>query len=190
MCVASVAAVRASVSDPVRLAGSHFELFGLPLAFELDAAELSRRYREAAKLVHPDRFAAATAQEQRAAVGQAAALNDAYQVLKSPGKRALYLLNLQAPLEEEATVQDPEFLFQQMEWREELEELAESADFAAIEVFRQRLAGSRKKIDEQFAAVWQDPAQRSLAERLVRRMQFLDKVLYEVRQLEERLDDF
>ncbi len=178
------------MSDPARTAGTHFELFGLPLAYELDLAELNQRYREAVKRVHPDRFAASPEHEQRAAVERAANLNDAYQVLKSPGKRALYLLDLQAPLAEEATVQDPEFLFQQMEWREELEELGESADFAAIDAFKKRLAGSRKAIDEQFAAIWQDAGQRSQAERLVRRMQFLDKVLYEVRQLEERLDDF
>lgn len=178
------------MSDPARSAGTHYELFGLPLTFKLDLAELNRRYREAVKLVHPDRFAAAGEQEQRAAVERAASLNDAYEVLKSPGQRALYLLNLQAPLEEEATVQDPEFLFQQMEWREELEELGERADFAAIDAFKKRLAGFRQQVDGEFAQIWQDPAQRTQAERLVRRMQFLDKVLYEVRQLEERLDDF
>ncbi len=169
---------------------THFELFGLPQAFVLDAGELDRRYREAVKLVHPDRFVAASGPEQRAAVERAAALNEAYQVLKSPSRRALYLLNLQAALDEEATVQDPEFLFQQMEWREELEELGNSADFAAIDTFRQRLIGARQDVDQEFSGVWQDPAQRPRAERLVRRMQFLDKVLYEVRQLEERLDDF
>lgn len=178
------------MSDPVRVAGTHYELFDLPLAFELDLSELSRRYREAVKLVHPDRFAAAGEQEQRAAVERAASLNDAYETLRSPGRRALYLLNLQAPMEEEATVQDPEFLFQQMEWREELEDLGESADFAAIDAFKKRLAGFRKEVDAEFARAWQDPDKRAQAERLVRRMQFLDKVLYEVRQLEERLDDF
>lgn len=169
---------------------THFALFGLPLSFELDTDDLNLRYREAVKRVHPDRFAAASEQEQRVAVERAASLNDAYQVLKSPTRRALYLLNLQALLDEEATVQDPEFLFEQMEWREELEELGESADFAAIDAFRTRLLKARQRIDGEFAPVWQDAAQRDRAVQLVRRMQFLDKVLYEVRQLEERLDDF
>lgn len=181
---------RASVSDAARLAGSHFELFDLPVAFALDQAELSQRYREAVKEVHPDRFAAAGEQEQLQAVTRAAALNDAYQVLKSSTRRALYLLNLQSEMDEEATVQDPEFLFQQMEWREELEELGNAADLVAIDSFKQRLRKARQLIDNEFSQVWQDSGQRTQAERLVRRMQFLDKVLYEVRQLEERLDDF
>lgn len=171
-------------------AATHFELFGLPLAFELDVAALGHSYREEARRVHPDRFVAAGDAEQRAAVERAAALNEAYEVLRSPTQRALYLLNLQAELEEEATVQDPEFLFQQMEWREELEELGNSGDLAAIDRFRERLTAARKKVDESFSAVWQDAAERSQAEKLVRRMQFLDKVLYELRQLEEQLDDF
>lgn len=181
---------RASVSDAAEMTGNHFELFGLPETFALDQAELSQRYREAVKEAHPDRFAAAGEQVQLQAVSRAAALNDAYQVLKSPTKRALYLLNLQSVMDEEATVQDPEFLFQQMEWREELEELGKTADFAAIDRFKRRLHEARQLIDEEFAQAWQDSGQRTQAERLVRRMQFLDKVLYEVRQLEERLDDF
>ncbi|MEM8344692.1 co-chaperone HscB, partial [Morganella morganii] len=36
---------------------------------------------------------------------------------------------------------------------------------------------------------WDDAQRREEAERLVRRMQFLDKLAQEVRQLEERLDD-
>ncbi|TQH41034.1 iron-sulfur cluster co-chaperone HscB C-terminal domain-containing protein, partial [Pseudomonas aeruginosa] len=85
--------------------------------------------------------------------------------------RALYLLTLsghELPLE--ATVQDPEFLLQQMQLREELEELQDSAGQAELE--------------REFAACWDDAQRREEAERLVRRMQFLDKLAQEVRQLE------
>ena len=168
----------------------YFSLLGLEAAFELDAGKLAGNYRQAAREVHPDRFASADAQTQRQAVEQTAELNQAYATLKSTTSRALYLLNQQAELAEEATVQDPEFLFQQMEWREELEDLGQSEDFAAIDKFRSRLNTARQQIDTEFAQVWSDTEQRSQAERLVRRMQFLDKVLYELDQLEERLDDF
>ena len=179
--------VRASQSEAHTMIDTYFAMFGLPQTFELDIAELNQRYREAVKQVHPDRFATASDQEQRAAVERAASLNTAHQVLKSTTQRALYLLNLQEPLDEEATVQDPEFLLQQMEWREELEDLA---DLSAIDAFKSRLLQARRNIDEGFAQVWQDSALREQAVRLVRRMQFLDKVLAETRQLEERLDDF
>lgn len=189
MCVASVAVARVSVSDQGSENSSYFSLLGLPVAFAIDLAQLSSHYREAAKAVHPDRFAAASEQDKRMAVQRSATLNQAYEVLKSATQRALYLLNLQTPMDEEATVQDPEFLLQQMQWREELEDLESSEDFAAIERFKQRLRDARQALDVQFEPLWNDSAQRQLAERVVRRMQFLDKVLYEVRQLEERLDD-
>ena len=89
----------------------------------------------------------------------------------------------------EVTVHDPDFLMQQMQWREELEELQDEADLAGVAVFKRRLKTAQDELNESFAACWDDASQREQAERLMRRMQFLDKLSYEVRQLEERLDD-
>ena len=128
--------------------------------------------------------------EQRLALEQSASLNEAYQALKSPAKRARYLLALKGgELPLEVTVHDPEFLMQQMQWREELEDLHDSADMAGIAAFKRRLKVAQNELNDSFAACWDDAAQREQAERLMRRMQFLDKLNYEVRQLEERLDD-
>ena len=167
----------------------YFALFALQPTFAIDTAALAVTYRQLAKDVHPDRFASATAAEQRQAVERAAELNEAFQTLKSPTQRALYLLRLQADLPEETTIQDGEFLLQQMEWREQLEDLQEQADLQALERFIGELQQARSKIDHAFALCIVDPQQRLQAERLARRMQFLDKMFYEVRQLEERLDD-
>src|SRR5258708_25802086 len=73
---------------------SHFELFGLPVRFALDAATLDRRYRELQREVHPDRFAAAPESERRASMQLATRVNEAYQTLKSPLRRAVYILRL------------------------------------------------------------------------------------------------
>lgn len=167
----------------------YFALFALQPTFAVDTAALAVTYRQLAKDVHPDHFASATAAEQRQAVERAAELNEAFQTLKSPTQRALYLLRLQADLPEETTIQDGEFLLQQMEWREQLEDLQEQADLQALERFIGELQQARSKIDHAFALCIEDPQQRLQAERLARRMQFLDKMFYEVRQLEERLDD-
>ncbi|CAD5108039.1 co-chaperone HscB [Zestomonas carbonaria] len=168
----------------------HFALFGLQPDFRVDLAQLAARYRELAKAVHPDRFADASEREQRLALEQSAQLNDAYQTLKSAPRRALYLLALRGrELPLEVTVQDPDFLLQQMRWREELEDLQDSADLDGVEVFKRRLKSAQTDLDERFAACWDDASQREEAERLVRRMQFLDKLAHEVRALEERLDD-
>ena len=167
----------------------YFALFALQPTFAIDTAALAVTYRQLAKDVHPDRFASATAAEQRQAVERAAELNEAFQTLKSPTQRALYLLRLQADLPEETTIQDGEFLLQQMEWREQLEDLQEQADLQALERFIGELQQARSKIDHAFALCIEDPQQRLQAERLARRMQCLDKMFYGVRQLEERLDD-
>ncbi|MBO3274930.1 co-chaperone HscB [Pseudomonas schmalbachii] len=168
----------------------HFALFDLKPDFRIDLDQLGQRYRELVRSVHPDRFADASEREQRLALENAAQLNDAYQTLKSAPRRALYLLTLRGnALPLEATVQDPEFLLQQMELREELEDLQDSADLDGVAAFKRRLKNAQRQLDDAFAACWDDAARRTEAERLVRRMQFLDKLAQEVRQLEERLDD-
>lgn len=168
----------------------HFALFDLQPAFRLDLDALGQRYRELVRGVHPDRFADAPEREQRVALERAAELNDAYQTLKSAPRRALYLLSLRGQaLPLEATVQDPEFLLQQMQLREELEDLQDSADLDGVAAFKRRLKAAQQQLEDSFADCWDDAARREQAERLVRRMQFLDKLAQEVRQLEERLDD-
>ena len=168
----------------------YFALFGLSPSFELDLEDVGARYREQARAIHPDRFAGASEREQRQALERSATLNDAYQTLKHPTRRARHLLALrghEVPLE--ATVQDPDFLLQQLQWREELEELQDDEDLAGVEAFKRRLKAAHQSMNESFAALWQDESRIGDAERLVRRMQFLDKLSQEVRQLEERLDD-
>jgi molecular chaperone HscB len=168
----------------------HFALFDLKPQFRLDLEQLAVRYRELARNVHPDRFADAPEREQRVALERSASLNEAYQTLRSAPKRARYLLALKGnEVALEVTVHDPDFLLQQMQWREELEDLQDEADLDGVAAFKRRLKTAQEQLEDSFAACWDDAAQREQAERLMRRMQFLDKLSYEVRQLEERLDD-
>ncbi|WP_371369423.1 co-chaperone HscB [Pseudomonas sp. QL9] len=168
----------------------HFALFDLQPSFRIDLDALGNRYRELARSVHPDRFADASDREQRVALERAAELNEAYQTLKSAPRRALYLLSLRGQaLPLEATVQDPEFLLQQMQLREDLEDLQDNADLDGVAAFKCQLKTAQQRLDDAFAECWDDASRRQDAERLVRRMQFLDKLAQEVRQLEERLDD-
>lgn len=172
------------------VASSYFALFDLAPTFDLDLALLGDRYRELARTLHPDRVANASDAERRAALEQSAALNEAYQTLKTLPLRARHLLTLQGhEMDLEATIQDPDFLMQQLEWREELEDLQQAADLKGITAFKKRLAQSQQALGEAFSNCWQDSKRRHEAEQLVRRMQFLDKLSLQVRQLEERLDD-
>ncbi len=103
-----------------------FELFGLPRRFDQDRAELDSRWRALQGKVHPDRFAADGAAAQRAAMQWAVRVNEAYQRLRDPLKRAAYLCELAgAPIDAESNTAMPgDFLIQQMAWREALEEAA------------------------------------------------------------------
>lgn len=168
----------------------HFALFDLQPDFRIDQQLLAARYRELAKVMHPDRFADSPEQDQRLALEHSARLNEAYQVLRSAPLRARYLMALRGhDLALEVTVEDPEFLLQQMSLREELEDLQSAVDAVGVAAFKNRLRKAQQGLEEAFATCWDDPSQAAEAERLVRRMQFLDKLSQEVRRLEERLDD-
>jgi molecular chaperone HscB len=105
-----------------------FTLFGLPERFALDAAQLDRRWRELQVEVHPDRFASQGAASQRIAMQWSVRVNQAYQRLKDPLKRAAYLCERRgAPIDAERNTAMPrEFLVQQMAWREALDEAGDS----------------------------------------------------------------
>lgn len=168
----------------------HFALFDLQPDFRVDQQLLSARYRELAKVMHPDRFADASEQDQRLALEHSASLNEAYQVLRSAPMRARYLMALRGrEMALDVTVQDPEFLLQQMSLREELEDLQCNADSDGVTAFKSRLKAAQISLEEAFASSWDSPELAADAERQVRRMQFLDKLSQEVRRLEERLDD-
>ena len=73
----------------------HFTLFGLPETFQIDENALETRYRALAAGCHPDKFASASAFEQKQAVMMASAVNEAYRILKNPIDRAASLLMTQ-----------------------------------------------------------------------------------------------
>ncbi len=102
---------------------SYFELFGLSEGFQVNLDELSGRYHDLQKRLHPDRFASAPDQERRLALKRIVHVNVGFQVLKDPLERAQHLLSLrgiESEGEHSTTVNDPEFLEQQMELRERL----------------------------------------------------------------------
>ncbi len=171
---------------------NHFELFGLPVSFDIDADDLTSRYRELQRRVHPDKFANAPDQERRLSVQMTALVNDAFQTLKDPVRRGRYLLGLRGVDmgEETDTAMDPAFLMEQMELRENLEEIRRADNPA------KQLAELANRIDQRMQdkigdfrnAIGQDtPEQTGKARNIVREMQFLEKMQREIDNLEEEL---
>ncbi|HSN91390.1 MAG TPA: Fe-S protein assembly co-chaperone HscB [Anaeromyxobacteraceae bacterium] len=100
----------------------HFALLGLARRFDLDASELERRFRDLSRRLHPDRFARASARERRLSLDWATRINDAARCLRDWRSRAAYLLRLAGTdvLAEGRSFADPEFLEEQLEWRESM----------------------------------------------------------------------
>lgn len=93
-----------------------FAVLGLPRTYALDLKTLEKSYFEAQRKSHPDQFAGASFAIKQEASQKSAALNQAYVTLKDPLRRAECLLS-----EEEAIIQDPEFLMQMLEWQDQKE---------------------------------------------------------------------
>jgi molecular chaperone HscB len=108
--------------QPVGRGEDYFSLLGLPREFQIDVPELERRFRERSRVLHPDRFARAEARERRLSLERATRLNDAYRYLRDWRLRAGYLLKLAGAdvFVEGRTFADPDFLEEQLEWREAL----------------------------------------------------------------------
>ncbi|MDY6890171.1 MAG: Fe-S protein assembly co-chaperone HscB [Pseudomonadota bacterium] len=170
---------------------NYFEFLGLPVGFEIDQAELASRYRALQRQLHPDRHAHQSDREQRLAVQHTAHLNEAYATLKSPLRRAQYLLSL-AGIEtrhDRAPQLDPAFLMEQMELREQVAAAPESrAPEAELERLRALVESELGTLESDFAHAWESGAL-AQAELAVRKMQFLTKLQSEVAALEDKLFD-
>lgn len=172
---------------------NHFEMFNLPADFVVDTQQLAVSYQQLQRLTHPDRFATASEQQRLLAMQKNAQLNDAYQTLKSPLRRAEYLLSLRGMdlNHEQLTVQDKAFLFQQMEWREQLEEIEQRSDLDELETLDDELA---EQVNQQLGQLQQwleDDSQtsRDQAADAIAKLKFFYKLRQQVDILEEKLQD-
>ena len=170
---------------------NYFDIFDLPVTFDIDSAMLAERYRELQRTVHPDRFANATDRERREAVQRAANINEAFQTLKSPLQRARYILQLKGVQfdDQKDTSFDPEFLLEQIEFREALAMLKDNPDaLLRLNALMQQINARTTAMHDQLATALsgEDLAQ---AKSLVHKLQFLHRLRVEGENLEAELAD-
>jgi molecular chaperone HscB len=167
----------------------YFELFDLARGFDIDAGDLDARWKARAAAVHPDRFGGVSEAQKRVAMQWSAQINEAYRVLRDPLRRAQYLCELAGhPVANQPNVgMDLAFLGQQMQWREELEDVRASADLdslavlkTAIEVDRQ----TRQTLTANLIAQGQWP---DVLESL-REWMFVEKFMQEIKSTERALN--
>ena len=119
----------------MNLQSTDFELFDIPAQFAQDRSVLDAKWKDLQREAHPDKFAAQGAAAQRIAMQWSVRINEAYNRLKDPLKRATYLCELNgAPIEAHTnTSMPPAFMMMQIEWREALEEAETSEELEEIE---------------------------------------------------------
>ena len=161
---------------------NHFDLFGLPPAFSVEAEALERSYREIQSRVHPGRFAHAGDAERRASLQWTTRVNEAFQVLKNPVKRAKHLLELHGVdvAFETNTAMPQAFLMRQMELREGLESAVASADPAALDTLHRNLEQDKAALEKRLAERIDGEKDYEGAAGLVRELQFLEKLEDEI----------
>ncbi len=120
-----------------------FQIFELPATFDLDLAELRRRYLRSSRAIHPDHHGACPA-AAALSLRTSARLNEAYRVLGDPLLRADYLLELAGGRSSAADKSVPqEVLAQTLMLQEEIEEARLASDPARLSAARAEVQARR-----------------------------------------------
>ena len=179
------------VDSPLKLSSNFFEIFSIAVGWQISIRDLDTRYRQLQLEFHPDRYASAGQTEQRLAVQTASLINQAYDTLKSPLKRAQYLLelnNIDADQDSHIT-SDSAFLMRQMALREALSDIRQAAEpLQSLEQLRADVEQGYDEEQEQFHSQYQANALTD-AFNTVAKMQFSAKLLDEIEQFEAELED-
>jgi molecular chaperone HscB len=170
----------------VNLQDDDFTLFGLKQQFAQDRAAVDARWKELQREAHPDKFAAQGGAAQRVAMQWSVRINEAYQRLKDPLKRAAYLCELggAAVNAHSNTAMPAQFLMQQMEWREALDD---ATTVKAVETLLEEVQSSRKQLLQDCEHCFDVQHNASAAVTPVRALMFIEKF---AQDLNQRLDQF
>lgn len=159
-----------------------FELFQLPIQFQIDAKQLEAAYKDVQTRVHPDRFAVASDAERRVAMQWAATANEAFQTLKKPLSRAQYLLKLNGvDVGLESNTKMPmDFLMQQMEWRESLESAVAAKSMSDLDGLNDLVGQENRALILALQEALADQSSLANAAVIVRKLHFIQKLDEEI----------
>jgi molecular chaperone HscB len=167
-----------------------FRLFGLSQQYRLDNSQLEQQFHALQSQVHPDRFAHMPEVDRRMSMQWATRVNEAYQTLRSPIRRGRYLLSLHGvdTQEETNTAMPGDFLMQQMEWREAIEEAQLANDTAALDALESRLRHEMSAMEEHLAAKIDSEHDYASAAEEVRKLRFLERLAEEIASAYDEID--
>ncbi|MGZ8256700.1 MAG: Fe-S protein assembly co-chaperone HscB [Gallionella sp.] len=168
-----------------------FQLFGLAPSFALDASALEQRYHGLQLQVHPDQAAHLADSAQRVALQQATFVNEAYQTLRSPLRRARYLLQLNNvdTQEETNTAMPLDFLMAQMDWREAVIDAQQQRDVAALDELATQMQTETLALEAQVAIKIDGERNYLACAELVRKLRFMEKLAEEIHAAYDEIDN-
>ncbi len=161
-----------------------FDTFNLPVLFNIDIDMLNHQYRTLQKTIHPDRFVNATDAEKKQSLQKSTQINDAYQVLKDPIKRASHIISLHQVLKENTL--PPDFLMQQMEWEEEFETIN---DLEQVQLFSDKIDGEKKMLMDLLAMDLDEKKDWESATNIIGKLKFITNLFLRIQQKKLSMDN-
>jgi molecular chaperone HscB len=176
---------------PLDFQQDFFSIFNVSLSFQIDTDALERNYRALQAQVHPDKFAHLSESERRVSMQWSTRVNEAYQTLRKPVDRARYLLSLHGveTQEETNTAMPLDFLMQQMEWREAIEEARRAKDGNRLDELSASLRQEVRALQQQLGQLIDVDRDYLAAAGLVRKLKFLEKLAEEITSAFDELDN-
>ncbi len=123
---------------------NYFELFGLPIGFQVDTQKLRAAFMEIQKASHPDKFAQGSADEQEAALEQSSMANKGFTLLNQKERILPYVLEILGILTpDEKFALEPDFLMEMMDlneaWMDAEDETAKQAIIGQVEQLKNEI---------------------------------------------------
>lgn len=170
---------------------NYFEIFSLQECFDFDMDKLAAEYKSLQSQMHPDKFSDADDAARLHALQVSSIINDAFDTLKSPLKRAAYILTLNGinPEENNQKHLGESLLMQQMDWRDQLDYATEDEDLDSIEQLKREVMEEHQSCITEFqdcvnAYNFVD------AKPVYNKLQFVEKMLIEINRSEEKILDY
>lgn len=126
---------------------NYFELFDLPISFQINLQELKGKFYSLSRKYHPDFVAQENENEKNTALEISSQINKAYKTFQQPEETIKYVLHLKGLLEEEEKYQlSSDFLMDMMELNENVEEAKSNGVVETINKSKQSINDIEKEI--------------------------------------------
>ncbi len=153
----------------------YFALFQLKPQFKIDRQALESAYLTVQQKVHPDMHAQASDSDKRVSMQLSALANSAYRTLMNPIQRGLYMCSRNGvdPQLETNTAMPAQFLMQQMEWRETLDDVRDQP--AELDQLYKEVEITRANLLKEVELAIDEANDFDLAAKQLRALLFIDK---------------